>query len=157
MCRSLKVKEKSVLLLWAGIQHQLPREPQHSHGSSKEAGPPAQTYQPLPPRCFGKISFRKGFTNPYFLMQFYTKQISLKSLQIRDCLKLVNCFSMDIIHSYRRGKNNIFQEQSLLEIYHHFVEKYSPHKYMLVKQWEKKELVLTTLRWQDLSEVLPGC
>lgn len=66
---------------------------------SREAGPTGRTYQPLAYRCFSEISLWKSFTNPYFLMQFYPKQISLNSVQIKNCLKLGKKFSVYTIQT----------------------------------------------------------
>lgn len=56
---------------------------------SKETMPPGQTYQPGAYRCFREISFWKSFTKLYFMMQFYTRQLSLNSVQSKDWLKHV--------------------------------------------------------------------
>lgn len=101
---------------------------------SKEAVPLGQTYQPLTYRCFSEISFRKGFTNLYFTMQFYTKQISLNSVQSKDCLKLGTSLAC-VLFTTTNDKNNtkFFHEWSLIEIYHQLIANSFTYKYMSVK------------------------
>lgn len=69
------------------------------------------------------------------MMQFYTKPISLNCVQCKDCLKLVKSIAC-ILFVARNDKNNgseVFQEWSLIEIYHNFIAKYFAYKYTLVK------------------------
>lgn len=63
---------------------------------------------------FQRDWFRKGFTDLYFVMQFHTKQISLNSVQIKDCLKLIKSLACILLIAREKRKQQKFFRSDLV-------------------------------------------